>query len=109
VSDLPTTDGSSTSSCFANSARDAADPLAAINVYETHSGTPADLLRAAPPQGRRDLTGVGEAASLVDTAPGMTLQLAAPRHLVTIAVLDGTPTDEAWRVAAAAALAALPS
>lgn len=100
-------DGSSTSSCFANSARGAPDPLAAINVYEPREGTPADFVRAAAPQGRRELGGVGEAAALVDTAPGVTLQLAAARYVVTIAVLNGAPSDDAWRAAATAALDAL--
>lgn len=100
-------DGSSTSSCFANSARGAPDPVAAVNVYEPRDGTPADFVHSAAPQGRRELTGVGEAASLVDTAPGVTLQLAAVRYVVTIAVLDGTPSDDAWRAAATAALDAL--
>jgi hypothetical protein len=100
-------DGSSTSSCFANSARGAPEPLAAVNVYEPRDGTPADFVGSAAPQGRRELAGVGEAASLVDTAPGVTLQLAATRYLVTIAVLDGTPSDDAWRAAATAALDAL--
>jgi hypothetical protein len=102
-------DGSSSSSCVAESARGFPDPLAAINVYEPRSGTPAEFVRAAPPEGRRELTGVGEAAVLVDTAPGITLQLAAARHVVTIAVLDGAPPDDAWRAAATAALAALPT
>lgn len=101
-------DGSSTTGCFANSARGAPEPLGAVNVYQPRSGTPAEFLRAAAPAGRRELTGVGEAAALVDTAPGQTLQLAAARYLVTIAVLDGTRSDDAWRAAAAAVLAALP-
>lgn len=101
-------DGTSTSSCFANSTRGAPEPLGAVNVYEPRTGTPAEFVRAAAPEGRRELTGVGEAAALVDTAPGETLQLAAPRYLVTIAVLDGTRSDDAWRAAGAAALAALP-
>jgi hypothetical protein len=101
-------DGSSTSSCFANSARGAPEPLAAINVYEPRTGTPAEFVRAAAPEGRRELTGVGEAAALVDTAPGETLQLAAARFVVTIAVLGGTPSDDAWRAAATAVLARLP-
>ncbi|MDN5929723.1 MAG: hypothetical protein L0I24_01415 [Pseudonocardia sp.] len=100
-------DGSSTSSCFANSARGAPDPLAAVNVYEPRDGSPTDFVRSAAPQGRRELTGVGGAASLVDTASGVTLQLATARYLVTIAVLDGTPSDDAWRAAATAALDAL--
>ncbi|MBW0115424.1 hypothetical protein [Pseudonocardia abyssalis] len=100
-------DGSRPSSCVATSTGGA--PLASINVYETRTGTPADFVRAAPPQGRRELTGAGEAASLVDTAPGLTLQLAGSRYVVTVAVLDGAPSDDAWRAAAAEALAALPT
>ncbi len=102
-------DGSSSSSCVAESARGFPDPLAAVNVYEPRAGTPADFVRAGPPQGRRELSGVGEAAVLVDTAPGVTMQLAATRYVVTIAVLDGAPSDDAWRAAGAAALAALPT
>jgi hypothetical protein len=102
-------DGSSSSSCVAESARGFPEPLAAVNVYEPRAGTPAEFVRAGPPEGRRELTGVGEAAVLVDTAPGVTLQLAAPRYVVTITVLDGAPPDDAWRAAAIAALAALPT
>ncbi len=100
-------DGTSRSSCYANSAGDFPTPLAAINVYEPREGTPAEFVLAAPPQGRRDLPGVGEAAVLIDTAPGVTLQLAGTRYVVTIAVLDGVPSDAAWTTAATAALAAL--
>lgn len=107
--DVPRDDGSPSSSCFASSARGYPEPLAAINVYEVRTGTPAEFVRSGPPEGRRELTGAGEAAVLVDTAPGVTLQLAGPRHVVTIAVLDGAPTDDAWRAAATAALAALPT
>lgn len=107
--EVPRADGSSSTSCYADSARGFADPLASINVYEPRSGSPADFVRAAPPQGRRDLTGAGQAAVLIDTTPGVTLQVASPRYVVTIAVLDGAPSDDAWRAAAAAALAALPT
>lgn len=100
-------DGSRPTSCVATST--GGEPLASINVYTTRTGTPAEFVRAAPPQGRRDLTGTGGVASLVDTAPGTTLQLAGERYVVTIAVLDGTPSDDSWRAAAAAALAALPT
>ncbi|GAA2573470.1 hypothetical protein GCM10010210_56330 [Pseudonocardia hydrocarbonoxydans] len=98
-------DGSRPTSCVASST--AGEPLASINVYEPREGTAADFVLAAPPQGRRELTGVGEAAALVDTAPGVTLQLAGPRYVVTIAVLDGAPSDDAWRTAAQGALDAL--
>jgi hypothetical protein len=100
-------DGSRPSSCFANSAGPFPTPLAMVNVYEPREGTPAEFVRAAPAQGRRDLPGVGEAAVLIDTTPGVTLQLAAARYVVTIAVLDGSPDDAAWTTAATAALAAL--
>ncbi|MDN5751521.1 MAG: hypothetical protein L0H64_23985, partial [Pseudonocardia sp.] len=106
--EVPRGDGSS-SSCVADSARGSPEPLAAVNVYEPRSGTPAEFVRGGPPQGRRELLGVGGAAVLVDTAPGVTLQLAAPRHVVTIAVLDGAPSDDSWRAAAATALAGLPA
>lgn len=98
-------DGSRPTSCVATST--AAQPLASINVYQPREGTAAEFVRAGPPQGRRELTGVGEAAALVDTAPGVTLQLAGTRYVVTIAVVDGTPSDDAWRAAARAALDAL--
>ncbi len=106
-SEVTRDDGSSSSSCVAESARSAA-PLAAVNVYEPRIGTPAEFVRAGTPRGRRDLPGVGEAAVLVDTAPGVTLQLAGSRYVVTIAVLDGAPPDDTWRAAATAALATLP-
>lgn len=102
-------DGTRVTSCVASSASAFPTPLAAINVYEPRTGTPADFVRAAPAAGRRDLPGAGEAAVLIDTAPGLTMQLAGARHVVTIAVLDGAPSDAAWTAAATAALAALPS
>jgi hypothetical protein len=100
-------DGEVRSACYAASADDGT-PLAMVNVYEPREGTPADFVRGAPPEGRRDLDGVGEAAVLVDTAPGLVLQLAGARHVVTVAVLDRAPGDDAWRAAATEALAALP-
>lgn len=102
-------DGTRVTSCVASSASAFPTPLAAINVYEPRTGTPADFVRAAPASGRRDLPGAGEAAVLIDTAPGLTMQLAGARYVVTIAVLDGAPSDAAWTAAATAALAALPS
>jgi hypothetical protein len=101
-------DGEVRSACYVGAAGDGT-PLAMVNVYAPREGTPADFVRAAPPEGRRDLDGVGEAAVLVDTPPGQVLQLAGPRHVVTVAVLDGAPADDAWRTAAGAALAALPA
>ncbi len=101
-------DGEVRSACYVGAAGDGT-PLAMVNVYAPREGTPAEFVRAAPPEGRRDLGGVGEAAVLVDTPPGQVLQLAGPRHVVTVAVLDGAPADDAWRTAAGAALAALPA
>lgn len=100
-------DGSVASSCYAHSARGFPTPLAAINVYAPRSGTPAEFVRSGPPQGRWTIDGIGEAAVLVDTAPGVTLQLAGARYLITISVLDGAPSEDAWKAAARAALTAL--
>lgn len=102
-------DGTRVTSCVASSASAFPTPLAAINVYEPRTGTPAEFVRAAPASGRRDLPGAGEAAVLIDTAPGLTMQLAGARYVVTIAVIEGAPSDAAWTAAATAALAALPS
>lgn len=99
-------DGSTGLSCVATAGT---EPIAMINVYAVRSGTPADFVRAGAPGGRRELTGVGEAASVVDTKTGPTLQLASPTYLVTILVADRTPTDDAWRAAATAALSRLPA
>lgn len=85
-----------------------ARPLALVNVYAVRSGTPADVVRAGPRGGRRELPGVGEAAAVVEAEAGPTLQLAAPRHLVTILVTTRRPTDAEWRAAADAALTRLP-
>jgi hypothetical protein len=97
-------DGSRSSSCVATTGT---EPIAMINVYGTRSGTPAEYVRSGP-AGRRDLSGVGEAATVIDTATGPTLQLASPRYLVTILVTGRVPSDDAWRTAAAAALSRLP-
>ena len=78
---------------------------AAINVYRVRAGTPAEAVRAA---GGRALPGLGEAATLLETAAGPTLQVASPRFLVTLLVQGRSPPDDAWRVAARAALARLP-
>jgi hypothetical protein len=83
------------------------EPVAMINVYGVLSGTPADYVRAGGTAGRRELPGVGEAAVVIDTQTGPTMQLASPRYLVTILVSGGTPSDEAWRAAAEAALSRL--
>ena len=101
-------DGTVGNACYAEAREGSPVPLAAINVYTVRSGTPADFVRAAPPGGRRYLAGLGEAAAVVDTATGPTLQLASRRYLVTIVALENTPSDEAWRAAGEAALARLP-
>ena len=75
-------------------------------MYRVRTGTPADFVRAAPPGGH-ELPGVGDAAVVLDTATGPTLQLAGHGHLVTILVLDRAPTEAAWRAAATAALTPL--
>ena len=99
-------DGSRSSSCVATAGR---EPVAMINVYTVRAGTPADYVRAGGTSGRRELPGVGEAAIVIDTETGPTLQLASPRFLVTILVSGRTPSDEAWRAAALAALSRLPA
>jgi hypothetical protein len=99
-------DGSTGSSCVVTAG---SDPIAMINVYGVRSGTPADYVRAGGVAGRRDLPGVGETAAVFDTAAGPTLQVAAPKYLVTILVSGRTPTDDAWRAAATAALSRLPT
>ena len=96
-------DGSRGSSCVVTTGR---DPIAMINVYRVRTGTPADYVRAG---GRPLPAGVGEAAAVVDTAAGPTLQLASPAYLVTILVSGRRPADDAWRAAATAALSRLPS
>ena len=77
--------------------------LATINVYAVREGVPTDLVRS----GRR-LDGVGDAAAVVDTVSGPTLQVAAGDVLVTIAVADRAPSDARWVEAGRAAVAALP-
>ncbi|WP_142047248.1 hypothetical protein [Pseudonocardia kunmingensis] len=98
-------DGSVSAGCVATAD---SEPVAMINVYAVRSGTPADYVRAGGGTGRRDLRGVGEAAVVIDTATGPTLQLASPEYLVTILVSAQTPSDDAWRAAAQAALSRLP-
>lgn len=106
--DVTRDDGSTSSSCVATSARGFAEPLASINVYEPRDATPAEFVRSAPEQGTTTLTGVGDAAALLDTANGVTLQLAGTQFVVTVSVADTAPAEDAWRAAATAALAALP-
>jgi hypothetical protein len=99
-------DGTRSTSCYAGAVEGKAVPLAAINVYRVRSGTPSEFVRAA---GGRALGGAGEAATLLETAAGPTLQVAGPAFLVTLVVQGRSPPDEAWRAAARAALARLPS
>lgn len=98
-------DGSRGSSCVVTAG---SDPIAMINVYRVRTGTPADYVRAGGAGGRRIVTGIGEAAAVIDTAAGPTLQLASPGYLVTILVSGRRPADDAWRAAATAALTRLP-
>jgi hypothetical protein len=98
-------DGSRGASCVATTG---AEPVAMINVYAVRSDTPADYVRAGGTAGRRELPGVGEAAVVIDTATGPTLQLASPQYLVTILVSGTIPSDDDWRAAAEAALSRLP-
>ena len=98
-------DGTRSTSCHAGAAKGKPAPPAAINVYRVRTGTPAEFVRGA---GGRALGGAGEAATLLETAAGPTLQVAGPAFLVTLAV-QGRAPDEAWRAAARAALARLPS
>jgi hypothetical protein len=97
--------GSVSSGCVATAA---GEPVAMTNVYGVRTGAPADYVRAAPTGGHRELPGVGEAAIVLDTATGPTLQLAGEKYLVTILVSAATPSDDAWRAAGAAALSRLP-
>jgi len=99
-------DGSRSASCVATAG---SEPVAMINVYAVRSGTPSDYVRAGGSAGRRELAGVGEAAVVIDTATGPTLQLASARYLVTILVSGREPPDDAWRAAAEAALSRLPA
>ncbi len=98
-------DGTRSTSCYVGPADGPREPLAAINVYRVRAGTPAEVVRAA---GGRALPGLGEAAALLETAAGPTLQVASPRFLVTLLVQGRSPPDDAWRAAARAALTRLP-
>lgn len=99
-------DGSVSASCVATAG---SEPVALVNVYAVRSGTPADYVRAGGGSGRRALPGVGEAAVVIGTAAGPTLQLAGERYLVTILVSGRAPSDPRWRAAAEAALSRLPA
>ena len=100
------TDGTQSTSCYATAVDDPGTPVAAINVYRVRSGTPAEFVGAAR---GRPLVGTGEAAVLLETAAGPTLQVAGPAFLVTLVVQGRSPPDESWRAAARSALARLPS
>ena len=99
-------DGTRSTSCYAGAVDGKPAPLAAINVYRVRSGTPTEFVRAA---GGRALSGAGEAATLLETAAGPTLQVAGQAFLVTLVVQGRSPPDDAWRAAARAALARLPA
>ena len=98
-------DGTRSASCYAAAVDGPRAPSAAINVYRVRSGTPAEFVQVA---GGRALAGVGEAATLLETAAGPTLQVAGPAYLVTLVVQGRSPPDDAWRDAARAALGRLP-
>jgi hypothetical protein len=98
-------DGSTGSSCVATAGT---DPVAMINVYKVKAGSPADYVRAPGAAGRHELPELGEAAVVVDTQAGPTLQLATTDFLVTILVAGRAPPDEAWHAAAVAVLTRLP-
>jgi hypothetical protein len=98
-------DGTRSTSCYAGATDGPREPLAAINVYRVRAGTPAEAVRAA---GGRALPGLGKAAALLETAAGPTLQVASQHFLVTLLVQGSSPPDDAWRVAARAALGRLP-
>jgi hypothetical protein len=98
-------DGSRTAGCAVSSADGSPTPLAAINVYRARSGTAAQFVRGS---GGRVVPGAGDAATVLDTASGPTLQVARGPFLVTLAVTGHAPDDEAWRAAATAALRRLP-
>ena len=99
-------DGTRSTSCYAGAVDGSPAPLAALNVYRVHAGTPAEFVRAA---GGRALEGAGEAATVLETAAGPTLQVAGRSFLVTLVVQGRSPPDGAWRAAARAAVARLPS
>jgi hypothetical protein len=98
-------DGTRGASCYVAAVDGPQAPSAAMNVYRVRSGTPAQFVQAA---GGRPLVGVGEAATLLETATGPTLQVASPAYLITLVVHGRSPPDDAWRAAARAALARLP-
>jgi len=100
-------DGSRRAGCYVVPAEGGAAPVVAINVYRVRSGTPAQFVATRSAGGRR-LAGIGEAATVLDTAAGPTLQVASARFVVTVVVRGRDPGDAAWRAAARHALARLP-
>ncbi|MHA6623094.1 hypothetical protein [Pseudonocardia sp. DLS-67] len=98
-------DGSRSGGCAVTAA---SGPVALVNVYGVRSGSPADYVRAADTDGRRELPGVGTGAAVIGTAAGPTLQLAGEQYLVSILVTGSAPSDEEWLAAAEAALSRLP-
>jgi hypothetical protein len=97
---LPPANSGSPPAC-GTTTRTAPPILAAINVYGVRGADPAALLRTG-----RALD-IGEAAAVVDTAGGPTLQIATGTYLVTIAVADHEPPDEMWITAGRAAVESL--
>jgi hypothetical protein len=98
-------DGSPTAGCAVSSTDGSRAPLGTINVYGVRSGTAAAFVRGS---GGRIVPGAGEAAAVLETASGPTLQVARGSFLVTVVVVGRAPDDDAWRAAATAALARLP-
>ncbi|WP_346270428.1 hypothetical protein [Pseudonocardia sp.] len=99
-------DGTTARGCTAAATEGDPPALAAVNVYGVRDGAPADVVRAG--LGRRELSEVGDAAAVVDTASGPTMQIASRKYLVTIAVAERRPSDAQWRAAGRAALSRLP-
>jgi hypothetical protein len=99
-------DGTTSRGCTAATTDGDPPALAAVNVYGVRGGGPADVVRAG--LGRREMSEVGDAAAVVDTASGPTMQIASRGYLITIAVTERKPSDAQWRAAGRAALSHLP-
>lgn len=99
-------DGTTARGCTAAAKEGDPPALAAVNVYGVRGGAPADVVRAG--LGRRELSEVGDAAAVVDTASGPTMQIASRTYLITIAVAERRPSDAQWRAAGRVALTRLP-
>ncbi|GAA1881574.1 hypothetical protein GCM10009836_73530 [Pseudonocardia ailaonensis] len=89
--------GGTPRSCTTSALHGTPRALASINVYRAE---PAPVVRSG-----RALAGVGDAAAVVDTGSGPTLQVATGRYLVTLAVTEVSPTDERWAEAGRALVA----